>query len=82
MYSHTHILKEILGYIKDQVVSCNSNSDTHSSTFDARTTIAFNVKFVSCYDNEYGYIHKVIDSMSSLASKEYKAQDHLTQLGQ
>ncbi|MBZ3882736.1 Glyceraldehyde-3-phosphate dehydrogenase [Sciurus carolinensis] len=45
-------LKGILGYMDDQATSCNFNSDTHSSTFDAGASIVFNdhfVKFIFWY---------------------------------
>jgi glyceraldehyde 3-phosphate dehydrogenase len=66
-------LKGILGYIEDQVVSCNFNSNSHSSTFDAGVGIVLNnnvVKPISWYDNECSYSNRVIDLLAYMASKK------------
>ncbi|KAL7232726.1 hypothetical protein ACSBR2_010685 [Camellia fascicularis] len=64
-------MKGILGYTEDDVVSTDFIGDCRSSIFDAKAGIALNenfVKFVSWYDNEWGYSNRVIDLIRHMAS--------------
>ena len=57
-------LKGVLAYTEDEVVSTDFIHDTHSSIFDAGSSIELNSKFfklVSWYDNEWGYSNRVVD---------------------
>ncbi|XP_021053059.1 glyceraldehyde-3-phosphate dehydrogenase-like [Mus pahari] len=67
------LVKDIVGYTMDQVISCDFNSNSHSSTFDTRTGIALNdnfVKFISWCDNVYSYSNRIVDLMDYMYSRE------------
>ncbi|XP_019168167.1 PREDICTED: glyceraldehyde-3-phosphate dehydrogenase, cytosolic [Ipomoea nil] len=64
-------MKGILGYTEDDVVSTDFVGDSSSSIFDAKAGIALNgnfIKFISWYDNEWGYSNRVVDLIRHMAS--------------
>lgn len=66
-------LKGILGYTDAAVVSMDFRGDARSSIFDATAGMELNANFfkvVSWYDNEWGYSHRVIDLMLTMAKAE------------
>ena len=66
-------LRGILGYTDEEVVSMDFKGDSRSSIFDAGAGIELNSNFfkvVSWYDNEWGYSHRIVDLMLSMAKKE------------
>ncbi len=62
-------MKGILEYTEDLIVSSDIIGNTHSSIFDADSTMANGnmVKVVSWYDNEYGYSCRVVDLITKIA---------------
>ncbi len=57
-------MKGVLQVVKDEVVSQDFVSETHTSNLDVNAGIALNdtfFKIISWYDNEYGYASKLID---------------------
>lgn len=66
-------MKGILGYVEDEVVSCDFIGDTRTSIFDAKAGMMLSPKFaklISWYDNEFGYSNKVLDLISYMKSIE------------
>lgn len=57
------VLKGILEYTEDPIVSVDIVHNTHSSIFDAQSTMTMGktVKVFSWYDNEWGYSNRVVD---------------------
>ena len=63
-------LKSILGYETKPLVSADYTNDTHSSTIDALSTMVVNgtqVKLLAWYDNEIGYVHRMMELTKKLA---------------
>jgi glyceraldehyde 3-phosphate dehydrogenase len=61
-------MKGILEYTEDPIVSVDIIHNTHSSIFDAQSTMAVGkmVKIFSWYDNEWGYSSRVVDLAQKL----------------
>ncbi|RKY47946.1 MAG: type I glyceraldehyde-3-phosphate dehydrogenase [Candidatus Neomarinimicrobiota bacterium] len=62
-------MKGILEYTEDPIVSVDVIGNSHSSIFDAKSTmVAGNmVKVLSWYDNEWGYSVRVVDLLEKMA---------------
>jgi len=63
-------LKGVLGYETKPLVSADYTNDTHSSTVDALSTMIINgtqVKILTWYDNEIGYVHRMMELTKKLA---------------
>ncbi len=66
-------MKGILEYTEDPIVSIDVVGNSHSSIFDALSTMVAGgrgklVKVVSWYDNEWGYSSRVVDLLVKMAA--------------
>mgnify|MGYP006278943059 CR=1 len=61
-------MKGVLEYCEDPIVSVDVVHNTHSSIFDAQSTMADGkmVKVLAWYDNEWGYSYRVVDLAEKL----------------
>jgi len=61
-------MKGILEYTEDEIVSVDIIHNTHSSIFDAKSTMVSGnmIKILSWYDNEWGYSCRVVDLIKKL----------------
>lgn len=65
-------MKGILAYTEDPVVSMDFRGDSHSSIFDALSTMALTdtfVKVMAWYDNEWAYSERVADLIDFMVKK-------------
>ncbi len=63
------LMKGILAYTEDPIVSKDIIGDPHSSILDAQLTMVQGntVKLISWYDNEWGYSKRVVDLVAHMA---------------
>lgn len=65
-------LKDILGYEERPLVSVDFTGDKRSSIIDALSTMVVDdtqVKVLAWYDNEWGYVNRMMDIAQMIASK-------------
>jgi glyceraldehyde 3-phosphate dehydrogenase len=63
-------LKDVLGYETRPLVSADYTNDPRSSIIDAPSTMVINdtqVKLLAWYDNEWGYVNRMIDIANMIA---------------
>jgi len=63
-------LNGVLGYETRPLVSADYTNDTHSSVVDALSTMVVDgtqVKILTWYDNEIGYVHRMMELVKKLA---------------
>lgn len=63
-------MKNIIGYVNEDVVSTDFNGSHITSIFDAKAGLSLNnnfVKLIAWYDNETGYSSKVLDLVNLIA---------------
>ena len=69
------ILKGILDYTEDDVVSSDFLGDKHIAIFDAKAGIQLTdtfVKVVAWYDNEYGYSANTVNLLEYMDEMDHK----------
>jgi glyceraldehyde 3-phosphate dehydrogenase len=65
-------MKGVLEYTEDPIVSCDVVGNSHSSVFDALSTMVSNgnlIKVFSWYDNEWGFSCRMVDMLKIMAGK-------------
>lgn len=71
--SQDPMVKKVLGYTEDEVVSSDFIGDSRSSILDINASKQLSptfIKLVSWYDNEFGYSCRVVDLLQFLAVKD------------
>jgi len=64
------VLKGVLMYCEDEIVSSDVIGNKHSSVFDSKLTSVMDgnfVKVISWYDNEWGYSNRCVDLFKKMA---------------
>ncbi len=68
------VMKGVLGYCDEPLVSVDFNHDPHSSTFDAGQTRVLDklIKVVAWYDNEWGFSNRMLDTAYAMVTAKSK----------